>query len=87
MNELRKVTFCLKPLAGTMEDIQSLGAAECERVTKERQGLFHCFGTALHYCAQDEKWHEQIMAFIEECETGQVHHVVPECVTFLNRQQ
>ena len=80
-DSLRKVKY-------TLEDVEDGGFFdynEEERKTawEERDGLFHCLGNELLYGNNGETMTVTV-AFIEDCDTHQIKHIVKKRVDFID---
>lgn len=80
MENLRKVKF-------TLEGQVDLGFLdydndeEREKITKEREGLFHAWGKEI--LPDNDRSIEQEVGIVEEVETGRIYHVIPKRIVFV----
>lgn len=80
MENLRKVKF-------TLEGQVDLGLSdydndeEREKITKEREGLFHAWGKEI--LPDNDRSIEQEVGIVEEVETGRIYHVIPKRIVFV----
>ena len=80
MENLRKVKF-------TLEGQVDLGFLdydndeEREKITKEREGLFHACGKEI--LPDNDRSIEQEVGIVEEVETGRIYHVIPKRIVFV----
>ena len=79
-DSLRKVKY-------TLEDVEDGGfldykEEEREEIQKERDGLFHCLGNELVW--NNGEALTVTVAFIEDCDTHEIKHIVPKRVQFID---
>ena len=80
MENLRKVKF-------TLEGQVDLGLSdydndeEREKITKEREGLFHAWGKEI--LPDNDSSIGQEVGIVEEVETGRIYHVIPKRIVFV----
>lgn len=80
MENLRKVKF-------TLEGQVDLGFhdygndEEREKITKEREGLFHAWGKEI--LPDNGRSIEQEVGIVEEVKTGKIYHVIPKRIVFV----
>lgn len=84
--KLRKVEFTLEG-ADLFIDVDLTlmeyeNDEERERITKKREGYFHCFGNRIQ--KNDDEYIPVIVGYIEDCEDGQVYEVRPRRIRFID---
>lgn len=80
--KLRRVTFTMEIPGAAMLDI--INSDNPEDQTKVRKGYFHTFGNVLRWDSENSKYLEEMLAIVEEEESGKVYHVLPQNMTFVD---
>ena len=84
--EIRKVTFSLETFVGFNPELTPQEEKEQEELTRLRQGYFHGIVKREEKSAQSGNFVEVTYALVEDCETGRMHYVQPELITFIKRK-
>ena len=79
---LRKVVFSLSPEDGYLPDLTEEEMQMQEEDSKKRNGWFHQWTDIEFQSAHTGRHFQKTVALIEECETGKIHYILPELITF-----
>lgn len=83
MNDnFRKVLFNLGEINrkdSTFGDLDT----DTEGILKEREGMFHCWGDAIHCDSKTGQKLQKTVAIVEEVDTGRIYLVDPRTIIFV----